>query len=185
MYDFYRCLTRSQLLQYNCSEGEIYENQPALDVLLDKPLKDYETRDDQAVQVTPQRAYLKLVKGVCVALFSYFYTNGVILSNVCHRGALPPLSPSLRLLVLFFFSIKCVTLRLLPSPSSCVCFADLFHIIFEHFVLCPRFAYQHFVVVTSSSHCYCIWRGNTSYPIRFLLSFSLFFSMWECIEPTW
>ncbi|XP_017094933.3 integrin beta-nu isoform X1 [Drosophila bipectinata] len=59
----YRCLTRSQLLNSNCSETEIYENQPVVDVLQDKPLKDYEANDDQAVQVTPQRAYLKLVKG--------------------------------------------------------------------------------------------------------------------------
>eukprot|EP00099_Drosophila_melanogaster_P013348 NP_001303333.1 integrin betanu subunit, isoform B [Drosophila melanogaster] len=58
----YRCLSRRQLLNYNCSETDIYENQPVLDVLQDKPLKDYET-SDQAVQVTPQRAYLKLVKG--------------------------------------------------------------------------------------------------------------------------
>ncbi|KAH8246535.1 hypothetical protein KR038_011727 [Drosophila bunnanda] len=61
--NLYRCLTRSQLLANNCSEIEIYRNQPALDVLQEKPLKDYETNDDQAVQVTPQRAYLKLVKG--------------------------------------------------------------------------------------------------------------------------
>jgi len=61
----YRCLSRRQLLNYNCSETDIYENQPVLDVLQDKPLKDYET-SDQAVQVTPQRAYLKLVKGVCL-----------------------------------------------------------------------------------------------------------------------
>ncbi|KAH8412694.1 hypothetical protein KR009_004851 [Drosophila setifemur] len=59
----YRCLTRTQLLAYNCSEGEIYENQPVKDILQEKPLKDYETVNDQAVQVSPQRAYLKLVKG--------------------------------------------------------------------------------------------------------------------------
>ncbi|XP_017120954.1 integrin beta-nu [Drosophila elegans] len=58
----YRCLSRSLLLHYNCSEADIYENQPVLDLLQNKPLKDYES-SDQAVQVTPQRAYLKLVKG--------------------------------------------------------------------------------------------------------------------------
>ncbi|XP_044249425.2 integrin beta-nu [Drosophila takahashii] len=58
----YRCLSRSQLVKYNCNESDIYENQPVLDVLQSKPLKDYET-SDQAVQVTPQRAKLKLVKG--------------------------------------------------------------------------------------------------------------------------
>ncbi|EDW77875.2 uncharacterized protein Dwil_GK24312 [Drosophila willistoni] len=58
-----RCFTRSQLLSFNCSEEEIYENQPVLDLLQQKPLKDYETLDDLAVQVTPQRVYLKLVKG--------------------------------------------------------------------------------------------------------------------------
>lgn len=68
----YRCLTRTQLLNYNCSESEIYENQPVVDVLQDKPLKDYEAGDDQAVQVTPQRAYLKLVKGVRSYLFILF-----------------------------------------------------------------------------------------------------------------
>ncbi|XP_001357510.4 integrin beta-nu [Drosophila pseudoobscura] len=59
----WRCFTRSQLLKFNCSENEIYENQPVVDLLQERPLKDYQTSDDQAVQVTPQRAYLKLVKG--------------------------------------------------------------------------------------------------------------------------
>ncbi|KAH8378296.1 hypothetical protein KR093_010628, partial [Drosophila rubida] len=58
-----RCLSRATLLHFNCSEENIYENQPQLDLLLDRPLKDYETRDEQAVQVKPQRASLKLVKG--------------------------------------------------------------------------------------------------------------------------
>ncbi|SPP82125.1 integrin beta-nu [Drosophila guanche] len=59
----YRCLTRAQLQNFNCSENDIYENQPVLDLLQERPLKDYLANDDQAVQVTPQRAYLKLVKG--------------------------------------------------------------------------------------------------------------------------
>ncbi|KAH8269348.1 hypothetical protein KR018_006001, partial [Drosophila ironensis] len=63
IYQGYRCFTRPLLLAYNCSEAKIFENQPVQDLLQAKPLKDYATVDDQAVQVTPQRAYLKLVKG--------------------------------------------------------------------------------------------------------------------------
>ncbi|KAM8716791.1 hypothetical protein ACLKA7_003630 [Drosophila subpalustris] len=58
-----RCLSRSTLLRFNCSEVNIYENQPQLALLQDRPLKDYETLDEQAVQVKPQRVFLKLVKG--------------------------------------------------------------------------------------------------------------------------
>lgn len=58
-----RCLSRETLLSLNCSEANIYENQPQLELLQQRPLKDYETRDEQAVQVTPQRVFLKLVKG--------------------------------------------------------------------------------------------------------------------------
>lgn len=61
-----RCLSRETLLSFNCSEAHIYENQPQLELLQQRPLKDYETRDEQAVQVQPQRVFLKLVKGVCV-----------------------------------------------------------------------------------------------------------------------
>ncbi|EDW64210.1 integrin beta-nu isoform X1 [Drosophila virilis] len=58
-----RCFTRATLLSLNCSESNIYENQPQLELLQQRPLKDYETRDEQAVQVKPQRVFLKLVKG--------------------------------------------------------------------------------------------------------------------------
>lgn len=58
-----RCFTRATLLSLNCSEANIYENQPQLELLQQRPLKDYETRDEQAVQVKPQRVFLKLVKG--------------------------------------------------------------------------------------------------------------------------
>jgi len=68
----YRCLSRSKLLEYNCNETDIYENKPILDVLQDKPLKDYES-SDQAVQVTPQRAKLTLVKGVFIIFFWLSY----------------------------------------------------------------------------------------------------------------
>jgi len=154
----YRCLSRSKLLEYNCNETDIYENKPILDVLQDKPLKDYES-SDQAVQVTPQRAKLTLVKGVCCSLFYL-----VILSNVCHYEA-SPLSHALTRCISFLYQV-CHSFISLPLLR--VCFADLFHIIFKHFVLCPRFAYQHFVVVTSfCCYCYCIWRGNTSISLPF------------------
>ncbi|EDW03625.1 GH10404 [Drosophila grimshawi] len=58
-----RCFSRTTLLSFNCSEADIYENQPKQERLQERPLKDYETRDEQAVQVTPQRVFLKLVKG--------------------------------------------------------------------------------------------------------------------------
>ncbi|KAH8419247.1 hypothetical protein KR222_000066 [Zaprionus bogoriensis] len=58
-----RCFSRETLLSFNCSEANIYENQPQLALLQQRPLKDYETRDEQAVQVQPQRVFLKLVKG--------------------------------------------------------------------------------------------------------------------------
>lgn len=61
-----RCLSRATLLSNNCSEEHIYENQPQLELLQQRPLKDYEARDEQAVQVRPQRVFLKLVKGVLV-----------------------------------------------------------------------------------------------------------------------
>lgn len=64
-----RCLSRATLLSNNCSEEHIYENQPQLELLLQNPLKDYETRDEQAVQVQPQRVFLKLVKGLCVCVY--------------------------------------------------------------------------------------------------------------------
>ncbi|XP_030383061.1 integrin beta-nu [Scaptodrosophila lebanonensis] len=58
-----RCLTRDSLRAALCNETQIYENEPAMDVLQQAPLKDYVPGDDQAVQVSPQRVYLKLVKG--------------------------------------------------------------------------------------------------------------------------
>ncbi|ALC40339.1 betaInt-nu [Drosophila busckii] len=58
-----RCLSRATLLNFNCSEANIYENQPQLEVLQQKPLKDYESSDEHSVQVKPQRVFLKLVKG--------------------------------------------------------------------------------------------------------------------------
>ncbi|XP_062137998.1 integrin beta-nu [Drosophila sulfurigaster albostrigata] len=58
-----RCLSRATLLRFNCSEENIYENLPKQEVLIERPLKDYETTDEQAVQVKPQLVFLKLVKG--------------------------------------------------------------------------------------------------------------------------
>lgn len=66
----YRCLSRETLLSFNCSETHIYENQPQLELLQQRPLKDYETRDEQAVQVQPQRVFLKLVKGNLIVRLS-------------------------------------------------------------------------------------------------------------------
>lgn len=66
----YRCLSRETLLSFNCSEAHIYENQPQLELLQQRPLKDYETRDEQAVQVQPQRVFLKLVKGNLIVRLS-------------------------------------------------------------------------------------------------------------------
>lgn len=83
-----RCLSRATLLSNNCSEEHIYENQPQLELLQQRPLKDYEPRDEQAVQVRPQRVFLKLVKGVwvsvcvCVRVIEFFPAHPTC-SNMC------------------------------------------------------------------------------------------------------
>ncbi|KAI8125712.1 Integrin beta-nu [Lucilia cuprina] len=58
----YRCLNRTQLLEHGCHNDHIYENEPEFHTLTNDGLKDYELSNNRAVQVQPQRIYLKLVK---------------------------------------------------------------------------------------------------------------------------
>ncbi|XP_037927484.1 integrin beta-nu [Teleopsis dalmanni] len=58
----YRCLTRELLLAHGCGVDNIYENEPEMHTLKDAALKDYEDNDERAIQVQPQRIFLKLVK---------------------------------------------------------------------------------------------------------------------------
>lgn len=57
----YRCLNHSQLLEFGCHPDHIYENEPKLHILEDSDVHDYVSTNSQAIQVQPQRVYLKLV----------------------------------------------------------------------------------------------------------------------------
>ncbi|KAL9924309.1 integrin betanu subunit isoform 2-T2 [Glossina fuscipes fuscipes] len=58
----YRCLNHSQLLEFGCHPDHIYENEPKLHILANSDVHDYVSANSQAIQVQPQRVYLKLVK---------------------------------------------------------------------------------------------------------------------------
>lgn len=50
------------LLTNGCSDEEIWENEQETVVLRNAALRDYQADSDRAVQVQPQKIYMKLIK---------------------------------------------------------------------------------------------------------------------------
>ncbi|CAD7079228.1 unnamed protein product [Hermetia illucens] len=57
-----RCMTKTELLNRNCGSGSILQNVEETSILEDKELQDY-TENGETIQIRPQRAKLRLVKG--------------------------------------------------------------------------------------------------------------------------